>query len=289
MAAPFVRSAGGKTELAPVILDLLPKKLAFDTYIEPFIGGGGMFFHLEKLGRLDGKTVILGDADADLVALYAAVRDNVLQLEAATRKLIHGAYNSGSPMAYYNDQRALWNAGERTPARHLFLRKGCWNGLWRTNRKGEMNTPWRGKPPQRLEMELMYAMSALHRADRAETKAAGPIELLDWDFRRYEEDLFIGPGTLVYLDPPYLGDKGAFVGYTKHAWRETDAVELLRLCAVWAERGATVVLSNADTPRTRALTKAHWPAATIHRIYAKRSINSDGAKRGKVPELVVIE
>lgn len=284
MAGPFIRCAGGKRELAPLILEQMPLPESYDTYVEPFLGGGAVYFALwEAHGYLAGKTIILGDVDKDLINLYASVRDDVLALEREASAMIAAAWKSGAAQKFYERERARWNQGDRTPARHLFLRKACWNGLWRSNRKGEMNTPWRGEAPARVGMELLHAMSAFKNPE---------VELLDWDFRRYEENegMHIGEGTLVYLDPPYLGAKRSdFNKYTKNGWSESDFVDLLVLCRTWSERGAHVVLSHADNKASRGFIAAHWPEAELHFITARRSINSDGGGRGPVKELIVTQ
>lgn len=280
MAEPFIRQAGGKRQLAPRILELMPPPEAYSAYVEPFLGGGAVFFHLWNLRRLDGKDVFLGDADKDLHALYKAIRDDVASVDNGCRALVGACIRSGDARAFYLQQRALWNAGDRTPARHLFLRRNAFNGLWRQNKKGEMNTPWKKAQATSPGMELYRALSALHGT-----------ELLDWDFRQYEEDpsFFIGPRTLVYLDPPYLPARST--GFTKYLptdWTERDLVDLLGLARTWHDRRAYVVLSHADTPKFRALREAHWPAAEEHQVMARRAINSDGEGRGPVPELVVV-
>lgn len=286
MAGPFIRCAGGKRELAPRILDLMPGPAAYDTYVEPFLGGGAVYFALwHAHSYLSHKTVILGDTDTDLIALYAAVRDDVLELTNEASRMIAAAWQSGDAKAFYERERSLWNrsAAFRTPARHLFMRKACWNGLWRQNKKGEMNTPWRGEAPARVGMELLHAMAALRNP---------VVELLDWDFRRYEtpedEGVFIGQRTLVYLDPPYLGDADDFTNYTAGGWDEADLVDLLNLCHTWTERGAHVVLSHSDTALFRDHLASVWPGAAYNTVNARRSINSDGAKRGPVKEAIVV-
>lgn len=282
MAGPFIKSAGGKRLLAPALLKRMPPQEAYDTYVEVFTGGGAPFFALWSERRLDDKLVILNDLNVDLVNLYEAVRDDVLNLDRNARRLIAEAMQSGDARSYFERQRALWNTGGlRTPARQLYLRKACFNGLWRQNKAGELNTSWNKAAPTRIGTELMHAMAALKNAK---------VEFLDWDFRRFEGgDVFIGPRTLVYLDPPYLGgDRTEFTSYTQHGWNKATLVDLLTLCQLWTERGAHVVLSHSDTPVIRALLSELWPSSRRSVVQAKRSINSDPAGRGPVRELIVV-
>ena len=285
MTAPFIRSAGGKREQASFLISLMPQK--FDTYVEPFIGGGAVFFALRNEGRLDGKTVILGDGDPDLIALYAAVRDDPTSLAREAGRLIDLMAKTSDPQAFFEDQRKLWNAGKRTPGRHLFLRSACYNGIWRTNQDGEMNVPWKKATPKPPDL------TQLRRA----AESLKGVELVDWDFRRYEENAeddneegggcFVGEGTVVYLDPPYLTD-GGWVGYLPAGWSEPDFVTLLHLCRIWSDRGAHVVLSHAGTPEALMLRAQHWPDAVLHKVLARRSVNSDGEGRGPVEEMVAV-
>jgi DNA adenine methylase Dam len=259
----------------------MPDGDAFDTYVEPFAGGAAVFYALSNDGRLDGKTRVLGDGDADLIALYAAVQGNLTSLVHETSKYITAAQKASDPKAYYEAERELWNKGGRyrSPGRHLFLRKACWNGLWRTNKDGGMNTPWKGEAPKDLDVT---------KIQRAHETLQG-VELLDWDFRRYEddEDFFVGERTLVYLDPPYLGDGDDFNSYLPSGWTEDDLKYVFELCRSWSARGAHVVLSHAETPLTRALA-LDWAGSTVHQIEARRSINSDGAGRGPVEEVIIV-
>jgi len=283
VTAPFIRSAGGKRELCPQILPLMPDPDAFDTYVEPFAGGAAVFYALWGEGRLDNKTVVLGDGDSDLITLYEAVRDDVIGLVREAGRLVQAAQKAKNAQKYYEEQRALWNKGGRyrTPGRHLFLRQACFNGLWRTNKDGGMNTPWRGEAPAPVdEAKLLRAMTALQG-----------VELLDWDFRRYEasDDFYVGEKTLVYLDPPYLGDKDDFTSYLPSGWSEADLRALIELCVEWSKRGAYVVLSHSKSEVLDKLLDELWGIrCTVHEVEARRSINSDGNGRGPVPEVVVI-
>ena len=280
MTAPFIRSAGGKREQAPTILSLMPDASAFDVYVEPFLGGGAMFYALHDDGRLKDKLVVLGDGNPDLINLYAAVRDDPSTLTRNAGLLIGSAMND--PETVYRSEQNLWNAdpANRTPARQLYLRHACWNGLWRVSKDGNFNTPWRRLTPAKLDVEKFFAA---HNALQG-------VELLDWDFQDYEDrdDFYIGARTLVYLDPPYLGNDGAFVGYRAEGWGLANLEALVGLAAEWTNRGAYVVLSHSDTPELQKVLTERWPTAKPHPIEARRSINSDGKKRGPVPEVIVV-
>jgi site-specific DNA-adenine methylase len=154
--------------------------------------------------------------------------------------------------------------------------------LWRVNQRGEMNTPPRDKLSEihlPTVPELLECASALEGAS-----------LLDWDFRRYEEDenMFIGPGTLVFVDPPYDGD-GAFRQYTADGFTETDQRDLVRLASEWSARGATVIYTNASTPLVRDLLDEEWPRADIEVVDVKRPVACKAESRAPVPEIIAYE
>jgi DNA adenine methylase len=138
-----------------------------------------------------------------------------------------------------------------------------------------MNVPWRGEPPKLYNGELHEAGLALRQPR---------VELLGWDFRQH--DPFVRKGSLVYLDPPYL-DGAAFAAYHASGWTARDQIDLVHLCRAWTARGAYVILSHADTYEMRRTVATWWPTATINTIMMRRAINSDGARRGPVPELLV--
>ncbi len=280
MAQPFIKFPGGKRDhvVIDTIIKLQPS--LFDTFVEPFVGGGGILFGLEASNFFDGVTVIAGDADADLVGLYAAIRRNPHSVYRKARaEADHvGSYKSEKQRKKaYNDLRDLWNLGDKKPGYQLYLRHACFNGVFRVNKKGEMNMP----PRDRLENVYIPQVPELLSC----AQALQGVELLDWDFRTYEERLFIGPGTLVYLDPPYDGDK-AFREYTAAGFTDDDQRELIELAATWADRGATVVYSNADTPLVRKLLTEYWPESTVAAVSAKRTVSCDGETRNPAAEVI---
>jgi DNA adenine methylase len=280
MAQPFVKFPGGKRDHSVItkIRSLVPKFC--DQYVEPFVGGGAVFFALQIADLLQDKLVLLGDLDRDLVNLYIAIRKNPHSVhKVAQGEADHlASYDTiKEQKKSYNDLRGLWNLGEKKPGYQLFLRHAAFNGIFRVNSRGELNVPPRDKldsvriPPL---PELLEAAAALEGA-----------ELLDWDFRQYEEQAFIGPGSLVYLDPPYDGE-GGFRQYTRYGFTNKDQQDLIELAQTWTERGATVVYSNADTPLVKELLARYWPEATVDLINAKRTVSRDGDGRQPAPEVL---
>jgi len=271
VAKPFIRCVGGKRQLAAAIFDLLPRE--FNTYFEPFLGGGAVFYTLRAQGRVRDQHITLGDYDFDLVDLYKAVRDDAEGLHKsasaiAKQMMLH--VTSDAQKNFYLAMRAAWNAGARSPALNLFLRSTTFNGVWRVSKKGNMNVSWRKTAPRLpLLNELIEAQVALQTTD---------LTSGSYDTIMPKRDDF------VYMDPPYYG---GFVAYTQAGWTLEDAVKHLQTCARWARDGVKIMVSHSDTEEFRFLLRDHWPEAKLHVVQARRAVNRDGAGRGPVGELIL--
>jgi DNA adenine methylase len=271
-AQPFLKWAGGKAQLLEQFDPFFPK--AITSYVEPFLGGGAVFFHLQA--RFPKLRAALRDNNAELVNCYEAVRDQVEELIArldehlAAFRLRHGAY-------YYEvrKQHKLTDRVARA-ARMIFLNKTCYNGLWRVNGRGQFNVPIGSYRPEKV---TLYDRGNLLAASRALSDA----DLAVRDFR--QTLAAVGPGEFVYVDPPYypLSRTANFTSYTQENFGPTEQQELAEEFAAAARRGARLMLSNSDTPITREL----YARFDLKTVQARRSVNSDGAKRGRVSELVV--
>lgn len=281
--------------------------IKYDMYVEPFLGGGAAYLHVAGRGRpfirypggkrnhvvlrvlealvgpaplANDVTRVIGDADAELIGLYeAAVRDASALVKAANEWIESITFQDGERKAKaYFELREIWNSGaDRSPGLQLCLRAGAFNGLFRRNRDGEMNVPPR-------DLERISAVSYDIVAEAAELFAHAT--LVDWDFRRYESDLFIGPGSLVYLDCPY---DEQFDQYIAKRFDQNDQIELIKLAAEWAERGATVVYSNAPTKFILDSLTEFWPTARVVGITASRSVAADPAKREDAREIIALQ
>ncbi len=273
MARPFIKWAGGKTQLLPALLRHVPPK--FGRYHEPFIGSGALFFQLQALDKLRGA--LLSDSNPDLIALYTVVRDAPDELIAALQ--LHTTHATDRDYYYAVrswDRRPDWpqrGVVERA-ARMIFLNKTCFNGLHRVNRQGQFNVPF-----GRYERPAVCDVPNL----RAASDALQGVALLVDDFagvlQRAE------PGDLVYFDPPYVprSATSSFTAYTRDAF---DAHQHQRLAEVFTQltrRGCAVLLSNSATPLVEEL----YAGFRMAEVPARRVINSAGAKRGLVPELIV--
>lgn len=272
--SPLVKCPGGKRELAARIASLMPETITH--FMEPFFGGGAVFFHLYKTGRLaQAKSVDINDYDRHLIELYEDVKRDAKDVH--TRMMAIAGEYAKNPEATYYHVRKLWNQRNYSAAKNLFLRYTGFNGLWRENKAGGMNTPW-GK----------YAKPAFPSIERLEA-VANAFRRVTFESEHFAHHLEFNKeqkqaGTVMYLDPPYDCD---FVQYTKHGFSRMEQEALLKLCAEWSEAGARIVYSNADTPFVRDTLSKHWPKGTVESVEMKRRINSDAAKRGPVGEVLV--
>ncbi|GIW08839.1 MAG: site-specific DNA-methyltransferase (adenine-specific) [Dehalococcoidia bacterium] len=262
-AQPFVKWAGGKTNLLPELLRRVPAQ--FGTYFEPFVGGGALFFALSP------PRAVLGDVNEDLICAYLEVRDDPSGLMDALDRYEY------DPEVYYR-VRAQSVAGldlQARAARFLYLNRTCYNGLYRVNRRGEFNVPiGRYKRPLRL-----YDPAVLQAASAA--LAGAEIVLASFD-RSVQH---AKTGDFVYFDPPYwpVASTSSFTRYSPNGFDENDQKWLKALVDRLTERGVRVLLSNSDTPFTRWL----YADYRIESVSAPRAINSDPANRGAVSELLV--
>jgi DNA adenine methylase len=291
IARPFVKWAGGKAQLLPELRKHVPAR--FGRYIEPFVGGGALFFELRAQGRLKND-VLLSDANARLIATYRALRDDAesvivglreyselymkaARADARRRKDDHKAVRAFYFYARKERQRAgLLHADELTAAWVIFMLKAGFNGIWRENKKGEYNVPpGRSKtPPTICDEENLRACSlALAGVDLK----TGDFEIASKAAKR---------GDFWYADPPYVPASATsdFTAYTRDPFGPAAQERLRDLALRLKKRGVSVLLSNSDTPFVRKLYRQGFE---LRRVRARRSVNSVSDKRGHVRELLI--
>jgi len=265
----FVKWAGGKTQLLEQFKPFFPEKI--DRYIEPFVGGGAVFFYIKK--RYDPKEVILSDNVEGLVNCYLVVRDNVDELVELLK--VHKSRHSKD---YYYKIRAMdvvdLDDVERA-GRFFYLNKTCYNGLYRVNSKGMFNVPMgRYKNPSILMEEKLREASSLLQGVIVKHQGFGGV--LD-DARK---------GDFVYFDPPYdpLTDTAHFTSYTPHNFLKEDQTRLAEVYRKLDKKGCRVMESNSDTKLINKL----YEGFRIETVKAKRMINSDATLRGPINEVLIL-
>ncbi len=260
---PFLKWAGGKGQLLEQYEPLFPKR--FGRYHEPFVGGGAVFF------RLRPARAALSDDNAELIHCFRAVRDDVRGVIAALQGHVY-------EREHFYAVRALDPAtlppAERA-ARTIYLNRTCFNGLYRVNAKGRFNVPFgRYTNPRLVDAPNLRACARALRRVRLDCSSfTGVLERS----RR---------GDFVYLDPPYnpTSKTASFTGYSAGGFGAELQRELARVYAELDRRGVLLMLSNSNTPLIRAL----YGGFRFVEVRAARAINSKGAKRGAVTELVIL-
>lgn len=265
---PFIKWAGGKRALIPRLAHHLPDRIG--TYWEPFLGGGAVFFAFaERIER-----AILSDINEELVCTYQVVKDQVEGLIERLRE--HEANHSSRKGRKYADGKTYYRKVRMSEpsdaldvaARFIYLNKTCFNGLYRVNRSGQFNVPEGSykNPDICNPQRLRQASAALSNATIRLGDFAGVVRP--------------NRGDLIYCDPPY---DGCFTSYQAGGFDGASQARLRDAAAIWADKGAKVVLSNADTSAMREL-YADW---RIESVTAPRNINSKGDGRQPVEELVI--
>jgi DNA adenine methylase len=259
---PFLKWAGGKTQLIPDIIKLAPKK--FNKYIEPFIGGGAVYFNINH------PESIISDLNEELIITYKEVKANVCEVIGILKK-----YENTE--AYYYKTRALnvnnLSNAERA-ARLIYLNKTCFNGLFRVNKRGEFNVPYGKRSGAFLnESNLFDASNYLKKT-----------KIIHSD---YKETLnkYAKEGDFIFLDPPYqpVGKYSDFKRYTKERFFENDQVELANIFVELTKKGCYVMLTNSNHPFILDLYKKF----RIEQIETKRLISSDPKTRTGVDIIVL--
>lgn len=297
-AKPFLKWAGGKTQLLDELYKRLPSSLIqsgkIERYVEPFVGGGAFFFFLKRNFRV--KESFLIDINKELIIGYKVIQNNVnelidelssmeekyLKLSEEQRKdfyyNIRDEYNRQKDNFDYVNYNLDW---VKRAAYLIFLNKTCFNGLYRLNKKGEFNVPFgKYKNPTICDADNLIEVS----------KALENTEVICADFE--ESKKYIHKNTLVYLDPPYrpLNNTSNFTSYNEDGFDDDDQRRLAQFFKEMDKRGAYLILSNSD-PKNEDVDDNFfdelYAGFIIERAKAKRYINSNGNKRGDISELII--
>jgi len=262
---PFVKWAGGKRAMLPLLRPLVPA--AFGTYHEPFAGGGALFFDLRP------ARAALSDRNAELVAAYEAVRDDVDGVVAELRT--HEVAHCKAHFLSVRHQRGHLLSAAARAARLIYLNRTCFNGLYRVNRRGEFNVPFGDyKNPRICDEANLRACSAALQGIAIELDGFHAV------LERAQ------PGDFVYFDPPYMpvSERAAFTSYTRDGFGASDHRHLRDVARELASRDVHVLISNSNAPRVLEL---YSDGFDILRVQAPRAIGAKSESRGLVEEVVI--
>ena len=268
---PFVKWAGGKRQIIDKLKKYVPDE--FDTYYEPFIGGGALLFELSP------KKAIINDSNEELMNVYECLCD-----EEKFKKMcgVLNHYETEHSEAFYYDIRnkdrnknsynrlSCYTKAERT----IYLNKACFNGLYRVNSKNEFNVPF-GK---KLKVNTYDGGNLITVSNYL---TMNDIKILCVDFEDAVKSA--KKGDFVYFDPPYDSDTSTFNSYTEDGFGKEEQRRLAKVFKELDAKGVYVMLSNHNTSLVNELYKDYH----MHLIEAKRSINANGKKRGKVEEVII--
>jgi DNA adenine methylase len=268
LIAPFLKWVGGKRQIMPSIVELMPKNITF--YCEPFAGGGAVLFHLQP------HKAIINDFNEELVNVYQVIKNNLDDLIEDLKK------HKNEPEYFYN-LRAIDRTEEfkklseiERASRIIYLNKTCFNGLYRVNNSGEFNSPFgKYKNPNIVNEPTLKAVSNYLKTN--------DIQLISGDYETILKNL--DKKSFVYLNPPYhpISESSNFTGYVQGGWNMCDQVRLREACDDLHKRGIKFLLSNSSTD----FIKDQYKDYEITIIKANRSINSNGEKRGEVDEVLI--
>ncbi|MCL2859981.1 MAG: DNA adenine methylase [Oscillospiraceae bacterium] len=290
---PFVKWVGGKSGLINDIDAKLPvefKTGGIKKYVEPFVGGGAMLFHILDKYNIEG--IYIHDTNKELINTYEVIKNHVNELIETLDKLQNEyiPLNDTSREEYYYAKREQFNNGiskgyedkkVEQASLFIFLNKTCFNGLYRVNSKGLFNVPKGSyKKPTICDKENLLNVS----------EALQNVIIEHSDYRDCEKN--IDENSFVYFDPPYrpLSKTSAFVSYAKDDFSDECQKELANFYSVLDTKGAYLMLSNSNpkvTNNNDNFFEDIYNGYTLNEVYANRFINSDATKRGAISELLI--
>jgi len=296
IARPFLKWAGGKTQLLGEFSRRIPEGLKegdLPVFVEPFVGGGAAYFHFNTL--FDFRECHLFDVNEELILAYSVVKHDVSGLidylgEVSDEFL---AKDAAGRKEYYYTMRSLFNSQKESidytrysgdwierAGQLIFLNRTCFNGLFRVNSSGGFNVPFGSyKNPTILFEDLLRVDSA--------TLQNTTIHLGDFML----SEPLVSEESFVYLDPPYrpLNRTSSFTQYAKGGFDDDDQRRLAEFYARCNAAGARLMLSNSDPKNIDPdddFFDTLYAAYRVDRVPAMRMINSDGAGRGEINEII---
>ncbi len=268
---PILKWAGGKRQLVDVLVELIGED--YGRYVEPFLGGGALFFELQPFNA------VINDYNSELINVYKVIRDNPQELVNLLKK--HQRNNTKEyfyEVRGYDRNNVLYEKMSEVEkaARTIYLNKTCYNGLYRVNSKGEFSTPYgRYKNPNIVEEKNIFTISDYFNKSK--------IKIICGDFT--EALKYLRKKSLVYFDPPYVPNDNSksFDGYTDIGFSQEDQIRLKLECDKLTEKGIAFILSNSDVEFVRNLYIKYDQID----VEVRRSIGSKTNSRKIAKELII--
>ncbi|MDG9669451.1 Dam family site-specific DNA-(adenine-N6)-methyltransferase [Hahella sp. CR1] len=260
---PFLKWAGGKRWLVQKYGSILPKK--FNRYIEPFLGGGSVYFYLKP------KSAVLGDINSDLVSAYNGIKENWQSIQ----RLLSIHQKKHCDEYYYSVRASNPTCIIDRAARFIYLNRTCFNGIYRVNLRGEFNVPRGSKNSVIQDTDNFEELSRV--LSNAIIKTSDFETLVD----------LAQDGDLIFADPPYTvrHNLNGFIKYNEKLFSWDDQVRLANALFRARNRGAHIVLTNANHESVRELyTERDFDIETVSRY---SSISAKSSSRSQYEEIVV--
>ncbi len=280
-AKPFIKWAGGKRWFLKIIDKYLPEELIngeIERYVEPFLGGGSVFFYIKE--NYDIKEFVINDKGAELIETYRAIQKDV---DTVIEKLSEIEENYKAEKDYkkfYYNKRRRFNeikkkAGTELAALFIFLNKASYNGIFRLNQRGEYNVP--------VGYHDNFAETDRENL-RAVSMALDGVSILNKDFREIRRN--INKNSFVYIDPPYTvsHENNGFIEYNQKIFSWEDQKALKRFSEGCIKKGARVMISNAQHENISKLYKNFKQYPQIR----KSLIGGKGAERKDINEALFL-
>ena len=291
-AKPFLKWAGGKSQLIPAIEAALPKDIRERnnlTYIEPFIGSGAiLFWFLQQFPNV--QRAIINDINPDLTKAYTIIKEKPYALIDALKTIQTNYYKlplEEDRKSFFLQKRDDFNSRHLNSLEStvllIFLNRTCFNGLYRVNSKNHFNVPF-GKyhKPKICDEDTIIACSNILQR----------VTILNGDYHntlKYASD-----DTFFYFDPPYkpISKTSSFNSYAKDTFDDAQQVRLKHFCDELTLNNHQWLLSNSDpkniNPGDDFFDNLYsGDSICIDRVKDKRVINSNSAKRGEIYELLI--
>lgn len=287
---PFLKWAGGKSQLLDEIRKFYPFNDGFNKYAEPFLGGGAIFF--DVISTYDLEAAYISDINSELINTYVVIRDNVFDLLNQLEKIQTKYYeleNEGKKEFYlsirnkFNDIKINKKKNKEIELASylIFLNRTCFNGLYRVNSRGEFNVPMGSyKKPLICDEDNLIAVS----------RSLANVIIKNADYR--ESINFVDNKTFVYFDPPYrpLNTTSSFNSYSEFEFNDNEQIQLAEYIESVKSKGCRVLLSNSDPKNIDESDHFFddlYSKNKISRVKANRMINSKAKNRGPVNELLI--
>lgn len=272
---PFLKWAGGKRQLLPILREYIPRNFSSTTYFEPFVGAGAFLFDLQP------KKAFINDANKELINCYLTIKNKPNELLELTREYQKDISKDRFYELRELDRKSDFNARSdvERAARIIYLNKTCFNGLFRVNSQGQFNVPYGdNKNPIVADEVVIGAVSKYLNENN--------IEITNQDFQ--ESVSKARKGNFIYFDPPYdpISDSSSFTGYDLSGFGKNEQRRLKNVSDSLVKRGCKVLLSNSATDFIKEL-YSNEEYYSIIEVAATRSINSVGASRGKINEVLI--